>query len=233
MGKRVILTPILIMSGFALFSVLLHYLKVVPARFLSAGLEMILPLAAGVVVATIVSHDLAIELQLTMPKKYDISVMLRLLLIFCWSTCIAILSASIISALGLGYTPQELLSWFGPLQFLTNSLTWFAPLLWFVAVGLCLALLTRSRSASGAILAGIWLAEILFKDYIAVTDWLRPVLLFPTTLLLFPVPNLPQWVFDLWLNNRFEVLGTALLLLPLGWLLLQNKEGLLKGVGEE
>jgi len=43
MGKRVILTPIVVMVCFALFAELLRYLHVIPARFLSAGLEMILP----------------------------------------------------------------------------------------------------------------------------------------------------------------------------------------------
>lgn len=37
MGKRVILTPLLVMVGFALFAGLLHYLKVEPARILSAS----------------------------------------------------------------------------------------------------------------------------------------------------------------------------------------------------
>src|SRR3954449_9971786 len=39
MGKRVILTPIVVMVCFALFAELLRYLHVIPARFLSAGLE--------------------------------------------------------------------------------------------------------------------------------------------------------------------------------------------------
>src|SRR5437764_12628706 len=55
MGKRIILTPVLVMVGFALLAGLLHFLKVAPARALSAGLEMILPLMAGVVTAAITS----------------------------------------------------------------------------------------------------------------------------------------------------------------------------------
>ncbi len=224
MGRRVILTPILVMVGFALFAFLLHYLKVLPARFLSAGLEIILPLAVGVIVATIISHDPAIELQLTTPKKYQRTAMGRLVLIALWSMLIALLSSTVITAIQLGYVPIQLLGWSEPLQFFANQLTWFAPLLWFVGMGLCLAMLTRSRSASGAILSGIWLLEIVFKDFFAGTNWLHPVYLFATTL----TPDA-----NFWFTNRIEVLVMALILLPIGWLLLRNPEDLLKGSSEE
>ncbi len=225
MGKRVILTPILVMVGFTLFALLLHYLKVFPARFLSAGLEMILPLAAGVIVATITSQDPAIELQLTVPKKYHRTAMGRLILIALWSAIVALLASSLITAIKLAFVPTQLLSWSAPTQFLTNQLTWFSPLLWFVGMGLCLGLLTRSRNASGALLSGIWLVEIVFKDFFASTNWLQPLFLFPTTL---------KPALDFWLANRLEVLIMALLLLPIGWLLLRsNPEGLLKGSSEE
>jgi len=224
MGKRVILTPILVMLGFAAFAGLLAYLHVMPARFLSGGLEMILPLSAGVIVATVINHDPAIELQLTMPRKYDVTGIRRLGLIAAWTAIIAVLSSFIISLLQLTFEPAQLKSWSAPLQLLANQLTWLAPLLWLVAVGLCLAMLTRSRSASGAIMCGIWLIEILFKDYFASTSWLKPVFLFPSTL----TPGI-----DFWLTNRIEVIVIALVLLPPGWLLLRNPEGLLKGSSEE
>ena len=232
MGKRVLLTPPLVMLCYTLFSVLLHYLRVDPARFLSSSLEMILPLAAGIVVATIISHDFAIELQLTAPALYRWTAFARLLLIAAWTMCIALLSSIVLSAVHLGYVPGQQHPLPAPLPFLIDQLTWFANVAWFVAVGLCLALLTRSRTSAGALLAGIWLVEILFKDYLAAVNWLRPVLLFPTTLLALTGP-LPQQLFNAWLTNRLEVLGTAVILLPLGWVLLHNTEGLLKGADEE
>ena len=83
-------------------------------------------------------------------------------------------------------------------------------------------------------LGGIWIAEIIFKDYIVLTPWLRPILLFPTTLLIFTMPGISQADFNLyWLDTRFEVLATGLLLFPVGWLLLRNTEGLLRGVSAE
>jgi len=232
LGKRVILTPILIMVGFACLAVLLHYLHTDPARTLSASLEIILPLAAGIVVATITSHDPAIELQLSMPKRYDRTALGRLTIIAGWTINIALISSISIFALKLAFVPQMSQPSSAPLQFLTGQLTWIAPLLWLVALGLCLALLLRSRAASGALLGGIWIVEIIFKDYFAATSWLHPVFLFPTTLLPLVGP-LPQAILNSWLTNRFELIGTALVLLLLGWLLLRNPEGLLKTSSEE
>ena len=232
MGKRVILTPVLVMLSFALFAVLLHYLKVEPARFLSGGLEMILPIATGAVVGTIVMHDPALELQLTMPRLYDRTSTLRLVLIVGWAVLIALLASTIISAINQVYMFQPPHSWSELVQFLVQQLAWFATLLWCVGLGFCFSLLFRSPSAAGALLGGIWIAEIIFKDYIFLSDWLRPFSLFPTTLV-YPATVVPQQYINIWFTNRIEVLGTGLVLILIGWLLLHNTEGLLKGLSEE
>lgn len=232
MGRRVILTPILVMIGFALIALFLHTRAVDPARTLSASLEMIIPLATGIVVATITSQDNAIELQLTMPKKYDRTVLGRFIMIFGWTVCVALLSGIVIYALNLQYIPLATSSESVTLQFLTQVLTWIAPLLWLVGIGVCLALLLRSRSASSALIGGIWIFEIIFKDYIAATNWLHPVLLFPTTLIPL-VGTIPQIYFNIWLTTRLELIGTALVFLFIGWLLLRNTESLLKTSSEE
>ena len=232
MGKRVILTPILVMLGFVLIALFLHTRAVDPSRTLSASLEMIIPLAAGIVVATITSQDNAIELQLAMPKKYDRTVLRRLIIIFGWTALIALLSGIVIYALKLKYIPLSSPSESVSLQLLTQVLTWIAPLLWLIGIGVCLALLLRSRAASGALIGGIWIFEIIFKDYIAVTSWLHPVFLFPTTLIPL-VGTIPQLYFNIWLTTRLELLGVALVFLLIGWLLLRNPEGLLKTSSEE
>ena len=109
-----------IAGGFAAFAGLLAYLHVMPARFLSGGLEMILPLSAGVIVATVISHDPAVELQLTMPRKYDVTGIRRLGLIAAWTAIIAVLSSFIISLLQLTFEPAQLKSWSAPLQLLKD-----------------------------------------------------------------------------------------------------------------
>lgn len=224
MGRRVLLTPVLVMVFFGLFAGLLEYLKVNPSRFLLAGLEMILPLAAGVIIATITVQDPAIELQLTLPKQYRMTTLRRLILIVCWSTCIAFVSSCILSLVNLEYAPHQIQSWAMVLQFFAGQLAWLSPLLWFTAIGLCLAALTHNSTAVSTFLSGIWLLETIFSSYFISTNWLRPIFLFPTTL----TPSI-----DFWLANRVELLVAALIFLVIGLLLLRNTEGLLKGSSEE
>ena len=231
MGKKVLLTPVLVMLGFALFALLLYTLKVMPARFLSGGLEMILPIATGIVAGTVAIQDPALELQLTLPRKYHTTGFLRLLLIIAWTVCVGLLSSALIFAFQQQYI-LHLQAVTPLLLFLSAQLTWFATLIWCVAIGLCTALLTRSRSAGGALLAGIWIAEIFFKDVIAPISWLKPFFLFPTTLL-YPADVVTQVLFNTWLTNRLAVLAMGLLILPFCWLLLHNTENLLKTTSEE
>lgn len=231
-GKRVILTPLLIMAGCTLIAYYMHYRNLDPSRFLASSLEIILPLAAAIIVATITSHDPAIELQLTVPAKYHKTALGRLILITAWTVCVAFIAGITISALQLGFIPQPPQPFAQPLAFLIAQLVWLPPLLWLVGIGLCIALLTRSRTASAAILCGLWLLEITLKDYIAATDWLHPVMLFPTTLL--PLAGtIPQNYYNIWLGSRLEVLGTGIAFIIIGWLLLHNPEGLLKTSSEE
>jgi hypothetical protein len=228
MGKWVILIPPLIMLCFAFVAALLTIMHVDHLRIsqvLTASLEMVLPLAAGLVVTTIISHDAAIELQLTMPEMYRMTALGRLSLIIAWTGCIALLSSVFIYHLRFWRMPLQVDTWKVLPQFLIGQLTWIAPLLWFMAVGFCLALLLRSRSASSALLGGIWTIEAIFFGYFASNDWLKPAFLFPTTL----APTI-----NFWLLNRFELFGTALVLFLLGWFMLRNTEQLLQGsTGEE
>ena len=228
LGKWVLLIPLLGMGCFAALAMILTMMHVDHLRIaqvVTASLEMILPLVAGLLVATIVSHDTAIELQLTLSSKYRFTALLRIGLIVGWIACIELFSSVFIYHLKDWRIPAQVSTWRVLPQFLIGQLTWIAPLLWFVAVGFCLALLIRSRSASGAILGGIWIVEAIFYGYFALIAWLRPIFLFPTTL----APGI-----DFWLPNRLDLLGISLLFLVIGWFLLYNTEMLLQGVaGEE
>src|SRR5438067_4979665 len=127
MGVRVILAPILTMIGFALLAALMHNIHADitrTAQVLMAGLEMMLPLAAGVIVATVSTQDGAIELQLTLPRRYSTTTFRRLALIIGLTTATALASSSIIYLLKLWRMPLELQSWSTLLQFITGQLAW-------------------------------------------------------------------------------------------------------------
>jgi hypothetical protein len=228
MGKWVFLMPILVMVCLAFLAGLLAIMHVATLRIsqvLTGSLEMLLPIAAGMMVASIAGHDAAMELQLTMPHKYHITAIARLSLIVSWIGGISFFASVFIYHLKFLRVPVQIGTWGVLPQVLIEQLTWLAPLLWFVTIGLCLALLTRSRIASSALLAGIWIIEAIFYGYFVFVDWLKPLFLFPATL----APSINFWLF-----NRYVVLGTALVLLSLDWLLLHNTEALLQGTaGEE
>jgi len=228
MGKWVILIPPLIILTFALLGEILTIMQVSYLRIsqvLTASLEMVLPLAAGLLTTTIVSYDAAIELQMTMPKTYRMTAFVRLSLIIAWTSCLALFSSVLVYHLRFWRVPSQVETWKVLPQFLIGQLTWIAPLFWFVGVGFSLALLIRSRSASSALLGGIWMIEAILYGYFAIINWLKPLFLFPTTL----APGI-----SFWLSNRIELLITALVLLLLDWFMLQNTEKQLQGTaGEE
>ena len=227
LGRWVILIPPLIILTFVLLGAILTIMQVAHLRIsqvLTASLEMVLPLAAGLLTATIVSYDTAIELQMTLPKTYRITAFVRLGLIIAWISCIALFSSVFLYHLRFWHMPSQVESWKVLPQFLILQLTWIAPLCWFVGVGFSLELLIRSRSASSALLGGIWMIEAIFYGYFVFIDWLKPLFLFPTTL----APGI-----GFWLSNRIELITTAMVLLLLDWFMLRNLEKLLQGASSE
>ncbi|HET8911922.1 MAG TPA: hypothetical protein VFN23_10685 [Ktedonobacteraceae bacterium] len=233
MGRKVLLTPILVMLGVGLFSLLLKYINTEPSRFLSAGLEMMIPIGAGIIIGTVAPLDPSLELQLTFPRKYYRTAMARIVLILLCSAGVALLSSGILLALKLDFVPVVEPHWPAFAQFVLGLLVWLAPLLWCAGACLCISLLLRSRTAGAAVLAALWIGEILFKDTLIATHWLWPIYLFPVTLTPLGAETLPANLIADWFTNRYELLGTALVFFLLGWWMLHNTEGLLKGASEE
>lgn len=185
-------------------------------RTLTAGLEVGLPLAAGLVAATVVSVDPAVSLQLALPTRYRTTVLRRLALATVWTALIAIAWASLLWVNGL---------WTWPEPFLKLQLGWLAPLLWLVGLGALLTLLFQSRTASSAILGGLWLVQNVFYGLILESDWARPFFLFATTYTLGAEA-------DYWIGNRATLVCTALVFLICVSLLLNRNESLDAG-GDE
>ena len=222
MGKKILLPPLVLLVGGSLLAVFLSSTNGPTARFLSAVLEMLLPLATGTVVAFLVAFDPMLELHLTFPLKYHITVLQRLVVVILWSSCLACIASCIIVVLKLAFLPQPYPA--SPMGILlAEQLAWFPSLLGCTALGFAAALVLQSRTASIGLLAGIWLVEIVFKNILIQITWLFPFLLFPTTL--FPDGlDVHQWQL-----NRFLVLVVALLLLLASSPLLLLPERLLKG----
>ncbi|GCF06982.1 hypothetical protein [Dictyobacter arantiisoli] len=226
MGKKVFFAPALVLIAGGCFAILLLSIKDPAARFLSAVLEMLLPLATGASVAFLTASDPALELQLTMPHTYAVTVPIRLLLLLLWNSCLAFIASSIIFMVSLVFLPQP----HPPTAlgvFFASQLVWFPSLLACTAFGFGAALLFQSRAASVGLLAGCWVVEIVFKDVIIQQFWFFPLVLFSTTL--FP----DGLSFSLWQLNRLLVLGVGVVLLLVSWPCLLFPERLLKGSHQE
>lgn len=221
LGWGVMLTPLLIilaMGGLAFFQ------QGNAGRTMSAALEMMLPLVAGVTVGMVASRDHALELQLTLPRIYRRTALLRIALLVGWIALLALLTSVVLAMINLTFLPNELAGWSMMPGMLANQLTWSAPLFWFMGIGLLLALLFRNPAAPGGTLASLWIADILFYGLFVANDWLKPLHVFATT----TTPAI-----DFWWWNRLILLGTGMVALFISWLILHNTEGLLKGAVEE
>ena len=216
LGLMGFLTPALVASlfcGLALLMTLGGADKAQVARVLVAGLELGLPLAAGVVATGIAADEPAIDLQLALFTRYRTTLLRRLALLVAWTSLFCLVWSVALRLSGLwNLWVQE--------PFPVGQLLWVSPLLWFVAVGAAAALVFGGRSVGGALLGGLWTFEIVFRGLFIGKDWLRPEFLFATTF----APGAYYW-----LSNRLALISTALVVGLAVWLLSSRTEALAKG----
>lgn len=226
LGLRALLTPLLVIAVLALVAVILRVLNADVEHLLTAGLEIILPLAVGLLAAVTTTRDPALELQMTMPCTYLTIVLRRFAITLGWSALLALLCCCVLAESNLLVVPNEIANWSQLPQLLAEQLIWFSTLLWFAAAGFCLAARKRSVAASVSLLCGIWILSFWLT---ALTpqfpDWVKKAFsLFTSTLT-------PQ--IDYWLENRVLILAVAVILFLPGCLFLLGTEGLLKAAQEE
>jgi hypothetical protein len=175
------------------------------------GLEGGLPLAAGIVIATIAAQDGALELQLAMPVPYRWTVLRRFLLVLGLTALIEAAAELVLSRAWPWTLSQDGSAYL---------LAWLPTLLWFGGWGALLALLLRSRAAAAAILGVAWVIELTFHGLFPQYAWTRLLYIFAT--MFSPAASF-------WLANRLELLATAALLFVVVWLYLRNPEWRLRG----
>lgn len=220
LGRAGLVTPALIVGFFALLAVAMVLLGTEKGRIadtLSSVPEVYLPLTAGLVAATTVAQERALDLQLTVTTRYKTTALRRLTLLLCYTASASVLWSLALRLFGLW-------SWPGP--FLLSQLGWMAPLLWFVSAGTLLALVLRSRIASGAILGAVWMFQYVLGGLVFNYAWSRPFYLFPMDI---HSPQIEAAFGRYWFAN-WSVLGaTALAMVLCAVLLLGRNEYLVKG----
>jgi hypothetical protein len=171
------------------------------ARVLVAASELGLPLAAGVGAAGVVTVDPATNIQLALKTSYRRTLGRRIAVLATWTSGWALLYTFALHLAGLWglWVPEA---------FLVGQLVWISPVLWFVAAGALLAILTRGGALAASLLGGLWIFENLSYEPFLAREWLRPLFLFTTVY----APGAPFW-----LANRVALVAGALIMGALAW----------------
>lgn len=124
--------------------------------------SIVLPLAIGFAAVTVVVREQLVELQLSLPTDYAVTVLRRLFLLLIGSLVIA---GCAIAALRAGG------AWYHPAPLLIAPIVPVAPGLLLGGVGAIAALLTRSGAAAGVCVLAAWILQTqLFSRF--GDDWL-------------------------------------------------------------
>ncbi|MFI5955694.1 hypothetical protein [Cryptosporangium sp. NPDC051539] len=183
------------------------------ARILLGTLEMAVPLAAGVACASLVGRDPAVELQLTSPTRYRLTLLRRMAVTLGWTAVFAGPAAIVLVATGWWARWPENHGAF------VGQLTWVAPTLGLSGAGFAAAALFRSPGAAGALVTTLWAIQQFFAGLAQESRPGRLLYLFATTRGTAP---------DDWTANRLTLLGAAGALTALAVVVLGRSERLLR-----
>jgi hypothetical protein len=193
-------------------AVRLHYSSSGTALVLQSLLELALPLAAGLGAASLVGRDPAIELQLTLPTAYRTTILRRLLVTAGWVAVIALTTAVAMVASGWWHR------WPAAHDAVPGQLTWLAPTLCLVGLGLLVGALSGSPATATTAVVALWFFELAAVGVLLEHRWSRLLYLFATT---------RGPVGDDWTANRLTLLAAGTAMTAAGWLLLRRPTRLL------
>ncbi|BCJ55418.1 hypothetical protein Asp14428_68930 [Actinoplanes sp. NBRC 14428] len=185
------------------------------ARILLGSLEMAVPLAAGVACASLVGRDPAVELQLTSPTAYRVTLLRRMVVTLGWTAVVAALAA--VALIVTGWWAR----WPAHHGVLAGQLTWLAPTLGLSSLGFAAGAVFRSPAAAGSLVTTLWAIQQFFAELSQQHLPGRLLYLFATTRGAVPGD---------WTANRLTLLGAAAALTALALAVLRRSERL---IGEE
>jgi hypothetical protein len=182
------------------------------ARILLGALEMAIPLAAGVACASLVGRDPAVELQLTAPTPYRVTLLRRMAVTLVWTAAVAALMAGVLIATGWWAR------WPANHGAFAGQLTWMAPTLGLSGVGFAAGAVFRSPAAAGALVTTLWAIQQFFAGLAQQHLPGRLLYLFATTRGAVPGD---------WTANRLTLLGAGAALIALALVVLGRSERLI------
>ncbi|WP_433201663.1 hypothetical protein ACQP00_30930 [Dactylosporangium sp. CS-047395] len=184
------------------------------ARILLGALEMAIPLAAAVACASLVGRDPAVELQLTAPTRYRVTLLRRAGAALAWAAVVAAVMAA--ALIGTGWWER----WPANHGVLAGQLTWVAPTAGLGGLGFAAAAMFRSPGAAGALVTTLWAVQQFFGAGAQQNRIGRLLYLFATTRGAQPAD---------WMANRLVLLAAGAALIGVALVVLGRTERLLHG----
>jgi hypothetical protein len=192
-----------------LFAIIVLFMRgdVRAAQAAAAFLGYVVPLMGGVLAASAVVEDPALELQFAAPRAPWRMLLERLALLLVLVTLAALTFQAYLLPLGVDLAPLG-----GPAG---RQLVWLTPTLALMALG-SLGALAFVQGTGGALLAGLmWILQLLLRGWFMASGWAR-------YLFLFLGERWPQSPALPW--NRLALLGVAIALTLACALLLEQEE---------
>jgi len=192
-----------------------------PVARLAAGVvEMGLPLAVGIGVAGLVSSDPLLELQLSLPTTFRVTLARRVALLLGWAGALAALGTV---ALVLGGR------WPGRGINAQTQLVWLAPMILLAGLGLAAGALTARGIVGTATVGALWILQVVDPGVFVAHRAGRLLYLFANG----RVPGAPYTangrLTTVWAHDRGLLLAAGLGLTVMAWIALRSPERLLRG----
>jgi hypothetical protein len=180
--------------------------------------EAVLPLGAAICVAGLFSGDSCVELHLSLPVSYGLTLARRFALVVGTA---AVVAASLSAGLALSGT------WRAPAGDFAGQLAWLVPLLVLCCLAAVAAALAASGRAAVGLLAALWTGEEWFKNDMITASWDRALYLFATARADQPPFLVDGRLTGEWLFNRLALLALVPALAAAALLALRHAHRLL------
>jgi hypothetical protein len=170
------------------------------------------PLGVAIAASSIAGRDPGAELVMTTPASYRRILFLRASVIALLGAAATFLTASVYYGLG---------DWPSGQGALGLALLWLPPMAWLAGLGMLVAVALRSTAAASGLVAGLWIAQVIFSRNMRDNAVLRAQFMFVRLAGDFPGRNVTL--------TQAALLGVAVVAVAVTGLLLARPERFLAG----
>ncbi|MGH3246770.1 MAG: hypothetical protein ACRDOI_11240 [Trebonia sp.] len=217
-GRAGWVVPVALAAGGGAFLGLLAAVHGPVGRTGGSLMEAVLPLGAAICAAGLFGGDSCVELHLSLPVSYGLTLARRSALVV---GAAALVAVSLSAGLALSGT------WSAPTGDFAGQLAWLVPLLVLCSLAAAVAALAANGRVAVGLVAALWTGEEWFKNNMITTSWNRALYLFATARADQPPFLVDGRLTGEWLFNRLVLLTLAPVLAATAWIALRHAHRLL------